>query len=78
MSGEYNDNFGVLFNSLLQKIDVVRRKRTELNKHVKEYISSFQMIETELVDSFLTARELCNKRWKYCNKNAFGICWSCR
>jgi len=68
MSGEYYDNFGVLFNSLLQKIEVVKRKRNELNKKVKEYISSFQIIETELVDSFLTARELYNKRWKYCNK----------
>lgn len=68
MSGENYDNFGVSFNSLLQKIEVVKRKRNEVNKKIQEYISSFQLIETELIESFLTAKEIYDKRWKYCNK----------
>ncbi|MFX1387929.1 MAG: hypothetical protein ACFE9M_11990 [Promethearchaeota archaeon] len=68
MSGENYDDFGVSFNSLLQKIEVVKRKRNDLNKKIKEYISSFQMIETELIDSFLAAKETYDKRWKYCIK----------
>ena len=68
MSGENYDNFGVSFNSLLQKIEVVKRKRSEVNKKIQEYISSFQLIETELIESFLTAKEIYDKRWKYCNK----------
>ncbi|GAG59298.1 unnamed protein product [marine sediment metagenome] len=68
MNSEKHDNFLDSLNLLQQKIEVFRRKKKELNKYIKEYIASFQMIESEFNNSFSATKDIYNKKGDYCNK----------
>lgn len=68
MSGEKYDNFSHLFNDAQKEIKDLVRKRNQLNIKIKNYISSFQMIEYEIYKTLFDTREHYNKKRQYCAK----------
>ncbi len=68
MSGKQNENFRIAFDKLQQNIDVFKQKRDDLNKKIEDYISIYQNIETEIIESYINNRVKFAKRRKYCNE----------
>ncbi|MFX1451883.1 MAG: hypothetical protein ACFFCM_13640, partial [Promethearchaeota archaeon] len=68
MSGNQDDNFRIAFNKLQQNINVFKQKRDDLSKKIEDYISIYQKLETEIIESFVNFRTKHTKRRNYYNK----------